>query len=1065
MKQIRLFLALSLFLLFGLLLVGAGLSAGAQALSGPALPTPVFGANVRANSDPITSTFGQHEPGLAVSRVHTNTVVVAAKDYREGNVKHVWIDVSTDGGTTWPVGRQLQIPGIPPTLNIQSDAVVMARDDGRIYVAALATNDSQNLGGIFITWTDDDGATWRSPSVPVYFPENTLDDKDWFAIDNNPASPYYHRMYMMYAPSAAYVVEQHSTDGGVSWSTRQTIGQGGTEYTYPVVGSDGTIYNFMMLNWGATRTGTIQLTKSTNGGTTWSPATTVTTAEQPASPIRPGDSFRFFAILSAAVDPNTGALYVAWTDKRNFATNGTDVVYVKSTDGGTSWGAVTRLSHDPTGVVRDHITPMITVGADSTLHAFWLDRRLDATNHLFDSWYSSSTDGGATWDPDTRVSTVSQDLNVAFPPGSGNAAGDYWGLDTALDSVYVAWNDTRSGDQDILVTKGLLNHSAGGTPTPTGTPGTPSATRTVGPSSTPTNTPTGTPPTATTPPSPSATATATAPATVTATPTATPTQTVLPGCAPAWRQVASPNVSDLYSVAVVSANEAWAVGDQGALHWDGQVWTVAALPTPITGSYGNLRAVVALASNDVWAVGFYNNGLSYALTEHWDGVQWSVVLGPNSPIGGILRGVAAISANDIWAVGDYAASSRPLALHWNGQVWSTVNVPISGSSLGASLSGISAIATNDIWAVGFSFTQTKSLPFAVHWNGSQWSELSPLVPTSGILNGVAAITSTDVWAVGAPATLNSLVEHWDGSQWNVVSNADIGPLRNITARTARDIWAVGDPFPGIQHWDGTAWTRVPNITMGFSGVAALSANDVWAVGRDSYGQSLIYRATDTPLFVDVPPSNTFYPYVQWMACRGYIQGYPCGGLGEPCQPPGNAPYFRPSNDVTRGQLLKMVTNAAAWPIITPSSGNPPHFMDVPPGSTFFDYVETGYSHGIIGGYPCGGPFEPCVHPANLPYFRPNNPVTRGQISKVVALARSYPLPTPTTATFEDVPPGSTFFSYVEAVVAQGIVVGYSCGTNPNEPCVAPGNRPYFRPGANATRGQVSKIVTIAYGGP
>ena len=51
-----------------------------------------------------------------------------------------------------------------------------------------------------------------------------------------------------------------------------------------------------------------------------------------------------------------------------------------------------------------------------------------------------------------------------------------------------------------------------------------------------------------------------------------------------------------------------------------------------------------------------------------------------------------------------------------------------------------------------------------------------------------------------------------------------------------------------------------------------------------------------------------------------------------------------------------------------------------------------------------------------------------------------------------------------SVAAQGIVVGYSCG-GPLEPCVPPGNRPYFRPNNNATRGQVSKIVTIAYGGP
>src|SRR5205823_8095346 len=103
---------------------------------------------------------------------------------------------------------------------------------------------------------------------------------------------------------------------------------------------------------------------------------------------------------------------------------------------------------------------------DSKLHAFWLDRSLDPNHYLFDSWYSSSTDGGATWDPDTRVSTVSQDLNVGLPPGSGGAAGDYWGLDTALDTVYVAWNDTRNGNQDILVSKGLMYG-----PTTTPTPG------------------------------------------------------------------------------------------------------------------------------------------------------------------------------------------------------------------------------------------------------------------------------------------------------------------------------------------------------------------------------------------------------------------------------------------------------------------------------------------------------------------------------------------------------------------------------------------------------------------
>ena len=66
-------------------------------------------------------------------------------------------------------------------------------------------------------------------------------------------------------------------------------------------------------------------------------------------------------------------------------------------------------------------------------------------------------------------------------------------------------------------------------------------------------------------------------------------------------------------------------------------------------------------------------------------------------------------------------------------------------------------------------------------------------------------------------------------------------------------------------------------------------------------------ATATPTvcliyFVDVPPDSTFYTYVRCLGCRGIVGGYPCGGPGEPC--PGA--YYRPGNNVTRGQTSKIV---------------------------------------------------------------------------------------------------------------------------------------------------------------
>jgi hypothetical protein len=135
-------------------------------------------------------------------------------------------------------------------------------------------------------------------------------------------------------------------------------------------------------------------------------------------------------------------------------------------------------------------------------------------------------------------------------------------------------------------------------------------------------------------------------------------------------------------------------------------------------------------------------------------------------------------------------------------------------------------------------------------------------------------------------------------------------------------------------------------------------------------------------FEDVPPSGTFWLWVERLSTRGIISGYPCGGPFEPCVAPTNRPYFRPNNNVTRGQLSKITSGAAGW-TETPTGQT---FEDVAPASTFYLYIERMAVRGIINGYPCGGPFEPCISPANRPYFRPNNNATRGQMAKIAAEA-------------------------------------------------------------------------------
>jgi S-layer homology domain len=160
--------------------------------------------------------------------------------------------------------------------------------------------------------------------------------------------------------------------------------------------------------------------------------------------------------------------------------------------------------------------------------------------------------------------------------------------------------------------------------------------------------------------------------------------------------------------------------------------------------------------------------------------------------------------------------------------------------------------------------------------------------------------------------------------------------------------------------------------------------------------------------------------------------------------------FRPNNSVTRGQLSKIVSNSAGFD----DNQTTQLFDDVPLGSTFQVYIGRLASRGYISGYACGAPGEPC-HAGNLPYFRPNSNATRGQISKIDSNAADFS-DTPTGQQFEDVAAGSTYYTYTYRLTTRGVMSGYPCGS-PGEPC-GPGNLPYFRPNNNATRGQTAKIV-------
>src|SRR5579875_1916068 len=293
-----------------------------------------------------------------------------------------------------------------------------------------------------------------------------------------------------------------------------------------------------------------------------------------------------------------------------------------------------------------------------------------------------------------------------------------------------------------------------------------------------------------------------------------------------WKIVSSPNPGSpdgLHSVATVSANDAWAVGGSGLQRssgqpiieqWNGTQWS--AVSSPSTGTlYSTLTSVAVVSANDIWAVGWEGvNGVAETLTEHWNGTQWSIVSSPNpANAGNELYSVAAVSTNDVWAVGFSESTTAigpiqpTLVEHWNGTQWSVVSSPSPGTQSNV-LAGVAAVSATDAWAVGYADSQTLT----EHWNGTQWSVVSSSGPgpVSNSLLGVAEISASNVWAVGyyqsSDFVSHTLTEHWNGKQWHVVKSPSPGmnstQLEGVAATSPTDVWAVGhsDSTTLIEHY-------------------------------------------------------------------------------------------------------------------------------------------------------------------------------------------------------------------------------------------------------------------------
>lgn len=245
------------------------------------------------------------------------------------------------------------------------------------------------------------------------------------------------------------------------------------------------------------------------------------------------------------------------------------------------------------------------------------------------------------------------------------------------------------------------------------------------------------------------------------------------------------------------------------------------------------------------------------LSSSWEKVNSPNVTGATS-VSNELLGVAAVSENNVWAVGWSQDPQGPpyvqrtLIEHFNGSTWNIVQSPNPSKDIQSVLYSVSAKSANDVWAVGSSNNGSAPTRTLIqHWDGTQWTIVPGPSPDSQLneLRGVTALSADNAWAVGYrggtqnETPLETLILHWDGTRWRQVPSPNVpvgaNQLSGITAISANDIWAVGSAggAPLTMHWDGNAWSVVPTgvsgglITERFTAVSGSAGDDVWVVGQ------------------------------------------------------------------------------------------------------------------------------------------------------------------------------------------------------------------------------------------
>lgn len=440
----------------------------------------------RENNDPIR---GRDMPGLAVNPADPRHIVMIDEDFLAGQCDY---HVSFDGGRSWDSGH-LTVPSDfadPPCRTFDSGGYAhfnksVVFGSGQNVYTTFASHrgeqqrpESRVVAGegdsVIVNRSTDGGRTFERGVVAIQGGTNSWPFiiRPGVAVQPRPQGDklYVVGWHVVNPPGMGAsggegerkAIVATSEDGGRTWSQpveAQGPDEKVREITPPVVGPDGAVY----IAWRnrddpANAPHPIVVAKSTDGGATWARTPIGDVGPAPTGIPAPTGSAGYPRM---AVDPKTGALYVVYV---GFNFGDLDTIFQRSTDGGATWSPPLRVNDDPQGNGMRQLTPQVFVAPNSRVDVIWIDTRTTFPSGVVprpagqaDLYYASSSDGGATFSANRRISDRTMNLDEGLLGRIGTYT--WYGPAAAPmgdDAILFAWGDPRFSNVDTATNDIML---------------------------------------------------------------------------------------------------------------------------------------------------------------------------------------------------------------------------------------------------------------------------------------------------------------------------------------------------------------------------------------------------------------------------------------------------------------------------------------------------------------------------------------------------------------------------------------------------------------------------------